>query len=84
MAQDSQRGKTPAHEIRRGSVKALIWENDGTNGRFYRFTLVRLYKDGDDWKSTGSFGAQDIPKLSTVLIQAEDWISERTSKTRAA
>ena len=84
MAQRDQQAKKPAHEIRRGAVKALIWENDGENGRFYRFTLARLYKEGDTWKSTTSFGAQDIPKLSTVLVQVEDWISEHTPKKASA
>lgn len=80
MAQSAEQAKKPAHEIRRGAIKALIWANDSENGRFYRFTVARLYKEGDTWKSTTSFGLQDIPKLSTVLVQVEDWISGHTSK----
>jgi len=84
MAQTNPGGKKPVHEIRRGAVKALIWENAGENGTFYRFTLARLYKDGEEWKSTASFGAADIPKLSTVLIQVEDWMKEHAPKAKAA
>jgi len=75
MAQ--QDSKKPVHEVRRGSVKALIWENAGEHGVFHRFTIVRLYKDGDQWKTTASFGANDIPKLATVLVQVEDWINAK-------
>lgn len=67
-------GNKPAHEIRRGNVKALIWENAGQHGAFYRFTVERLYKDGVIWKSSATFGANDIPKLASVLVQVEDWL----------
>ncbi len=83
--QENERAQgKPAHEIRRGAIKALIWANDSENGRFYRFTLARLYKDGDNWKSSSSFGAQDIPKLSGVLMQLEDWLTEHAQNTSAA
>jgi hypothetical protein len=76
--------KRPAHEIRRGPIKATIWENKGKDGVFFKFTVARLYKEGDDWKSTSSFGSQDIPKLAGVLVQVEDWIRENTPKRKAA
>ncbi len=86
MAQETQAHETqggnhathpqkPAHEIRRGAVKATIWEANGRKGPFFRIQLARLYKDGDDWKSSTSFTSQDIPKLSSVLVLAEDWIA---------
>jgi hypothetical protein len=40
--------KRPAHEIRRGPIKATIWEDKGKDGVFYKFTVARLYKDGDE------------------------------------
>jgi len=72
-------GKKPVHEIRRGSVKALIWENAGDKGTFYKFTVQRLYKAGAEWKTTASFGAQDIPKLATVLVLVEDWMKAKNA-----
>ena len=80
----AQSAKKPAHEIRRGAVKATIWENKGKDGVFYKFTVTRLYKDGDDWKSTPSFGTQDIPKLANVLVQVEEWIAGQERQGKAA
>jgi hypothetical protein len=76
--------KRPAHEIRRGPIKATIWENKGKDGVFFKFTVTRLYKDGDDWKSTSSFGSQDIPKLASVLVMVEDWINAQAAQGKAA
>ncbi len=64
----------PAHEIRLGSVKATIWENETTNSKRHNVTVTRLYKDGDDWKRTESFGRDDLPLLAKVADQAHSWI----------
>ena len=42
----------PAHEIRIDAVKAVIWANPTDSGVFYNVNLSRIYKDGDDWKTT--------------------------------
>ena len=51
------RNKTrPTHELRLGSLKAAVWRNDTEAGVRYNVTFSRLYKEGDQWKSTESFG----------------------------
>ena len=67
----------PIHEIRLGKVKAVIWYNDTSSGVRHNVTIERLYKDGDDWKSTSSFGQDDLPLASKVLDQAHTWIFEQ-------
>ena len=64
----------PAHEVRLGSVKAAIWRNETTNGVRFNVTLARLYKDGDQWKSSDSLGRDDLLVAAKVLDQAHTWI----------
>lgn len=72
--------QTPAHEIRLGAVKAAIWRNDTDKGVRYNVTVSRLYKDGDDWKNTDSFGRDDLLLLCKVLDKAHTWIHEQAAQ----
>ena len=44
-------------------------------------TLSRLYKDGDDWKDSTSFGRDDLPLLAKVADLAHTWIFEQSGTT---
>ena len=68
----------PVHEIRLGRIRAAIWENETRNGMRHNVTVSRLYKDGDNWKDSGSFGRDDLPLVSKVLDRCHDWIFEST------
>jgi len=68
----------PATEIRLGSIKAAIWENQTNNGTRFNVTLSRLYRDGEQWKSTDSFGRDDLLLLAKVVDQAHSWIFDQT------
>ena len=66
----------PISEVRIGRVKAAIWPN-GTDGRTrHNVTFSRLYKDGDQWKNTQSFGRNDLLLLAKVADQAHSRIFE--------
>ena len=68
----------PVHEIRLGAVRAAIWENQSDAGKtWHNVTFSRLYKDGEDWKSTDSFGRDDLPLLMKVADQAHTWFYNR-------
>ena len=67
----------PAHELRLGSIKATIWKNDTAAGVRYNATLSRLYKEGDQWKSTESFGRDDLLVVAKVTDQAHTWICQQ-------
>ena len=64
----------PAQQIRSRSVKAALWRNSTDKGTFYNLTLERLYKDGEVWKSSSSFGIGDTSDLETVIRQAREWV----------
>ena len=67
----------PAHEIRLGRIKATIWENETENGTRHNVTISRIYKDGEEWKQTGSFGRDDLPLVAKVADLAHSWIYEQ-------
>jgi len=73
--------KKPVHEVRLGRIKAAVWENEiqngsGQNVTRHNVTFARLYKDGDDWKDSASFGRDDLPLLAKVADRAHSWIFE--------
>ena len=60
-----------------GRIKAAVWANQTDKGLRHNVTIVRIYKQGDDWKETGSFGRDDLPLVSKVSDQAHTWIYEQ-------
>ena len=64
----------PVHEVRMGRIRAAIWENETQNGTRHNVTISRLYKDGDDWKDSTSFGRDDLPLVEKVAALAHAWI----------
>ena len=65
----------PAHEIRMGRIKAVIWGNETENGNVrHNVQVRRIYKDGDEWKQSDSFGRDDLPLVAKVLDLAHSWI----------
>ncbi|HRZ56529.1 MAG TPA: hypothetical protein P5525_13860 [Candidatus Paceibacterota bacterium] len=68
----------PVQEVRIGAIKAAIWKNDTDTGVRYNVTFARLYKDGDDWRSTESFGRDDLLLLGKVADNAHSWIVEQS------
>lgn len=67
----------PIHEIRLGSVKATIWENQTPAGPRHNVNVTRIYKDGDAWKSTDSFGRDDLPLVAKVADMAHTWVFQQ-------
>ena len=65
----------PEKTFRIGSVSASIFVNeiDGDNGtrQIRNVNLQRRYRDGDEWKSTSSFGLNDLSAAVRVLQLAQ-------------
>jgi hypothetical protein len=66
----------PIHEVRIGAIKAALWKNETVNGVRYNCTFSRLYRDQDQWKSTDSFGRDDLLLLAKVANDAHTWIHQ--------
>ena len=74
----------PVHEVRLGAVKATIWKNDTGNGVRFNTTFTRLYRDGSEWKTTNSFGRDDLLVVGKVADQAHSWICEQRQEESPA
>ena len=68
----------PVAEVRVGAVKAAIWPNTTQSGAVrFNVTFSRIYKDAEgNWKSTSSFGRDDLLVLAKVADQAHTKIFE--------
>jgi aryl-phospho-beta-D-glucosidase BglC (GH1 family) len=81
-ASEATSGKNkPAHEVRLGRVKAVIWANASEAGTRYNVTVRRIFKrDGSaNWEQSDSFGRDDLPQLIEVVHQAWVWIYGQAS-----
>ena len=67
----------PAHEIRLSGVRASIWKNDTEKGTFYNTTFERYFRDAETWKSSDSFGRDDLLTLSFVAQESLRWIVQQ-------
>jgi hypothetical protein len=64
----------PVHTIRHGAVKAAIWREHTEKGPMYNVTFTRSYKVGENWKTSGSFGRNNLLALSLAATRAYEWI----------
>lgn len=64
----------PVHVVRYGAIKAAVWCNQTANGSMHNVTLTRSYKDGEEWKESASFGADDLLAAAKALSEAHTWI----------
>jgi len=74
----------PIHEIRIGAVKALIWENHTDKGLRHNTTIERLYRDDGEWKTTRSFGRDDLLVVGKIADQAHTWIHQQHDKNASS
>lgn len=72
----------PTKEIKLGRVKATIWPNRTETGFRFNVTVCRVYKDGNDWKTSDSFGRDELPLVCKALDQAHTWILTEGSRYR--
>ena len=66
----------PVAEVRIGRVKATVWPNETEGRTRHNVTFSRLYRDGEKWKRTQSFGRNELLVLAKVADQAHSRIFE--------
>jgi len=68
----------PEKKFKCGPVSASIWaESKTVNGeavKFYSINITKAYKNGDNWKNTNNFNAEDLPKVALVANEAYKYI----------
>lgn len=67
----------PVHDVRIGPIRAAIWANETESGTRYNATFDRSYKDGEVWKTTTSFGRDDLLALAKAADLAHTWIVQQ-------
>ena len=64
----------PKATYRVGSAKVTVWENevDGEYGKFIAkdFKVEKIYKKGDEWKTTNSFNLTELLQLRAAIDKA--------------
>ncbi|MFO0855941.1 MAG: hypothetical protein U0640_01140 [Phycisphaerales bacterium] len=73
----------PVFVSRFGAIKAVVWLNQTSVGPIHNVTVARSYKDGEDWKESGSFGTDDLLTLAKALNAAHTWICEQRQRPEA-
>ena len=76
----------PIHKITYGRISVAIWENRSQKSgeAFYSVTVERTYFEGDEPKSSSSFGREDLLNVSKAFDKAHTWIYERKSSEEQA
>jgi hypothetical protein len=64
-------------------VESLRSAISTVNGTRHNVTVSRLYKDGEQWKQTTSFGREDLPLLAKVVDLAHTWIYEQAGQSNS-
>ena len=64
----------PKLEIRRGLIKVRIWQRRSKNGVRYSLSVVRLFRNGDQWKESTRLCRDDVPLVRLVLDEAHEWM----------
>ena len=77
-------GNRPVHEIKLGRVRASIWTNVGhLQSVWFNVSISRVYRDGDEWKTTTSFGRDDLPIVAKAAELAYGWIWKQASQSNS-
>lgn len=73
----------PVKVFRLKGVKAAVFQNktnaDGRDVTFHKVSLQRVYKEGEEFKTTTSFGRDDLPVARHLLDLAWQFILEKES-----
>ena len=71
----------PQHEIRLGTIVVRITRKRSKSGASYSMNLVRLYRNGDQWKESTRLTPSDIPLARLVLDEAHSWVLLRETES---
>lgn len=74
----SQVKNKPAHEIRLGTIKATIWKNEAEDFTRYNISFSRSYLSDGIWKTSDSYGRDDLPRVIKCADLAYEWIFQQS------
>jgi len=63
----------------KGNVEVAVWSNvieqDGNDREVFSATIKKTYKDGEEYKESGSFFPEELPLVAFALQDAFSFIS---------
>lgn len=65
------------HEIRSGTIRAMLWRADTTNGPLFKASFERL--DQEQLVHSRFFESSDLPELMKVAGLAQKWIQQQAT-----
>ena len=66
--------------FRSEAISASIWRQDTDKGPMYNVTFQRSYRDGENWKTSTSFGRNNLLVLSLIAARAFEWIANQPAE----
>lgn len=78
MKKKSESNNKPAFEARLSHIRVTVWENSSDSGIYHTISIVRRYKDSDEWKTATTFsGLADLALVHEACRLARDFITSR-------
>ena len=78
----SQSGNTALHQEAGDGKVIPAKARRGRKSTFFKVSLQKTYKDGDEFKTTTSLSRDDLPVAGLLLKRAWEFILESESKGR--
>lgn len=76
-AKNETKKNAPVAKVSVGLQTASIWKNESEGRSFYNVTFDRRYRNAkDEWKSTDSYGADDLLALAKLADLAHTKVLE--------
>ena len=80
MTTETKQG--PVKTFKAGAISASVWENevdrDGRRVVRYSVTIEKRYRNrADEWQTSHTYFANDIPRLRLVLAKAYEYMAMR-------
>ena len=73
----------PIYELRKGLIVVRIWRKRSRKQCGYSTSVVRLFRNGNDWKESTRFDMGDIPLIRLALDEAFSWLLVNDKADRA-
>ena len=72
-------GNKPVKKLKAKGISVSIFANESESAGkpYYKTTVQKFYKDGEEWKMTQSLGRDDLPIVRLLLDRAWQWIIDQ-------
>src|SRR2546423_499930 len=81
----SQAPNRPVRVFRLRGVKVAVFENraetEGRGSLYHKVSIQRIYREGEEFKTTTSLGRDDLPVVRLLLERAWEFILEAEALT---